>query len=73
MRSKKSLDSGVSSGKGASGERPSIFGASFSGALGKSRKPPPKYSTAYFFPYPVVPKRHIQRSEFSLLNGALTR
>jgi hypothetical protein len=43
-RSKKSLDSGASNGKG--GERLSIFGASFPGTLGKSRKPPPRYSTS---------------------------
>ena len=44
QRSKKSMDSGAGSGKG--GERLSIFGASFSGTLGKSRKPPPRYSTS---------------------------
>ncbi|KAF5387907.1 hypothetical protein D9615_000812 [Tricholomella constricta] len=36
-RSKKSLDGGKS------GERLSIFGGTFTGTLGKSRKPPPKY------------------------------
>jgi hypothetical protein len=48
-RSKKSLDSGNSNGKG--GERLSIFGASFSGTLGKSRKPPPRYSTSCVWLY----------------------
>ncbi|KAG6915497.1 hypothetical protein DXG01_011199 [Tephrocybe rancida] len=38
-RSKKSTDS---TGKGA-GERLSIFGSTFSGTLGKGRKPPPRY------------------------------
>ncbi|RDB20024.1 hypothetical protein Hypma_013044 [Hypsizygus marmoreus] len=39
-RAKRSLDGG----KGG-GERLSIFGGSFSGTLGKSRKPPPKYQS----------------------------
>ncbi len=37
-RSKKSVDVGKSS------DRLSLFGGSISGALGKNRKPPPKYS-----------------------------
>jgi len=47
-RPRKSLDDGVSSsGKSGGGDRLSIFGTSFSGSLGKSRKPPPRYSTSY--------------------------
>ncbi|KAK1225314.1 hypothetical protein PQX77_011732 [Marasmius sp. AFHP31] len=39
-RQKKSVDNGRPGG----GERLSIFGSAFSGSLGKSRKPPPRYS-----------------------------
>jgi len=39
-RQKKSIDNGRS---GGGGERLSIFGSAFSGSLGKSRKPPPRY------------------------------
>ncbi|KAG5641510.1 hypothetical protein DXG03_004839 [Asterophora parasitica] len=39
-RSKKSMD------VGKSGERLSIFGSTFTGTLGKSRKPPPKYAAS---------------------------
>ena len=74
-RSKKSLD-----GKG--GERLSIFGASFSSTLGKSRKPPPRYSTScvpFSFMILLLTVFFVKwfrgqpswRTEFSVLNGTL--
>jgi hypothetical protein len=44
-RSKKSIDGG----KG--GERLSFFGSSFGGTLGKSRKPPPRYSSYVYLSF----------------------
>lgn len=42
-RAKKSIDNARAS------DRLSLFGTTFGGSLGKSRKPPPKYSGGYVF------------------------